>query len=112
MEKYIDTFNKLVINLVEYLQSFIITHNFNNYIEEIINNILKHDKYELIELFILKIYNVQEYRHDILNLHDDIYIDKLGKDIWNKLNDDTKLFIKNTMKALCITCKKIIKHIN
>jgi hypothetical protein len=124
LSKLENKFNIILLGMIKYITNYQNDAKItvlSTLIEQIISN--KPD--EPISCFLLYIYRNDDYRINILNENDAFFmnhdISEIGnsmikqvfefKELWKKINDETKQYIKRSMKALVLISQKYILSI-
>ena len=123
-EDLIGMFNTVLLNITSILEkeykNDIKINIYTAYMKNIINN--KHK--EPISVFLVKVYSIDKYRTNILKKNDNFFLDEdnhkdhlssnniskmfLFKDYWTELNNNVKIFIKNSFVTMVKICEKYI----
>jgi hypothetical protein len=126
-------FNTVMMGIMSHIGEYYgDSNNYNNYnnlnifgIKSIFSEIMNKTPDEPISYFLLNVYKNNEYRRNILKQNDKFFIDQtydhitsndeanisklLGfKQLWKKIDEDTKKFIKKSMMILVKICEKYI----
>ena len=125
----VNKFNLVVINMIRHITEYYGDSNISQ-LKLVLEDIIINTPDEPIACFIMNVYKNDNYRHNILEQNDKFFLDQLDeldefdesnkkeketivkmfefKDLWYQIDDDTKNFIKKSMKALVIVSQKYI----
>lgn len=125
----IESFNKILLNMIKHLGGEFKDSIFNKN-KTLINNFFKFKPGEIIILFLDKVYSYDEYRKKIKNGDERFFMEQTYddaknagyetrifefKDIWLRMNSNTKQIVKESMAMLICQCElylDIVSQIN
>lgn len=130
IDELVNKFNLVVINMIRHITDYYCDTGMSE-IQLVLEKIIIDTPDEPIACFIMNIYKVDDYRHNILEQNDKFFLDELDdvssdasglsdndrktvtkmfefKDLWYQIDDDTKCFIKKSMMTLVKICQKYI----
>ena len=125
----IESFNKILLNMIKHLGNEFKDSIFNKN-KTLINNFFKFKPGEIIVLFLKKIYSYDEYRKKIKDGDERFFMEQTYddaknagyetrifefKDIWLRMNSNTKQIVKESMAMLICQCElylDIVSQIN
>lgn len=124
-------FNLIIINMIKHLTDYYSDPNMIQ-LKIILENIIIESADEPISCFLLKVYKHDNYRINILAQNDKFFIDEINnnsdddtiseyahdqdtmdklfefKNLWQQIDNDTKIFIKKSMMTLVRICDHYI----
>jgi hypothetical protein len=123
LSKYINMCNTILTNLGNVISNEFPDDLIISTYVKTINNLIIKEPADPISTFILDIYNVDEYRTNIIKGNDEFFIntdyavDKSKsygevfafKSCWKKMNDDMKNYIKKSMQTLVKVARQYIE---
>lgn len=125
LSKLESKFNLILLGMIKYIIEY---HDDAKIklLSIIVEKIISNKPEEPISCFLLHIYRNDEYRINILNENDNFFMNQdiseiknssmikqafEFKDLWTKIDDDTKTYIKRSMKALVLISQKYVLSI-
>lgn len=123
----IDKFNMVLLNMVNHITEYYDDLNSSS-LKLILKDIIMDKPEEPISYFLLNVYKNDDYRKNILKQNDKFFIDEIDnnseslsdgdeekiaklfefKNLWQKIDIDTKNYIKKSMLILIKICQKYI----
>lgn len=127
-KQYIEMFNSITNGIGNHLLSKFSKNQKIIIYNNVICNMIKEKPTEIISLFIVNVYNNELYRTSILESDDSFFIknelseltkseqnkiDVLSfiRECWKELNNESKKFIKESMKTLVKLCELYLNEI-